>query len=128
MPLLSCVSRFFGRAIPNRAHTGLLGKAQIKYGDKLSKSGNRSRRTWKPNVYELKLYSIILAGRLKLKVSEEVLREIDAKGGLDAYLLTTPDTKIFSEMGIELKNQLITRLHKNNSQNSTSSVLEIEQE
>jgi large subunit ribosomal protein L28 len=98
-------------ARPNRADTSLLGGAVIQFGNQISNSEHKTRRTWKPNVHDRKLFSRVLNEHFRLSVTSQVLRTIDKKGGLDAYLLTTTDSKIDSRMGIALKNRILASLN-----------------
>eukprot|EP00976_Prorocentrum_cordatum_P100133 1192106-Prorocentrum_minimum.AAC.4 len=66
----------------------------------------RSRRSWKPNVVNKKLYSEVLDKVIPMSVTTHALRCIDNKGGLDNYLLKTKDEDIASIRGIELKKQI----------------------
>jgi len=43
---------------------------------------------------------------LEFRVTMHALRCIDKKGGLDNYLLTTPDDELLSVVGIKVKRQL----------------------
>lgn len=70
-----------------RAQRGLFAGEHIRFGDRVSEMGNRTRRTWKPNVQHVLLYSETLRERLRLKVTTTALEQIDRAGGLDAYIL-----------------------------------------
>ena len=63
----------------------------------------RSRRNWKPNVQEKRLFSYIHERHIRLKVTTHALRCIDKAGGIDEYLLKTPYNKMDTEMGIAWK-------------------------
>ncbi|XP_019053634.1 PREDICTED: uncharacterized protein LOC104599128 isoform X2 [Nelumbo nucifera] len=60
----------------------------------------RTRRTWKPNVQEKRLFSYILDRHIRVKVTTHALRCIDKAGGIDEYLLKTPYHKMDTEMGL----------------------------
>ncbi|KAK2982615.1 hypothetical protein RJ640_014994 [Escallonia rubra] len=62
--------------------------------------GDRSRRSWKPNVQEKRLFSYILDRHIRVKVTTHALRCIDKAGGIDEYLLKTPYKKMDTEMGL----------------------------
>ncbi|KAL9296693.1 hypothetical protein ACSQ67_022589 [Phaseolus vulgaris] len=66
----------------------------------LKKSNVRTRRTWKPNVQEKRLFSYILDRHVRVKVTTHAIRCIDKAGGIDEYLLKTPYHKMDTEMGI----------------------------
>ncbi|WVZ03727.1 hypothetical protein V8G54_024533 [Vigna mungo] len=59
-----------------------------------------TRRTWKPNVQEKRLFSYILDRHVRVKVTTHAIRCIDKAGGIDEYLLKTPYHKMDTEMGI----------------------------
>ncbi|KAL2933448.1 50S ribosomal protein L28, partial [Bienertia sinuspersici] len=61
---------------------------------------NRSKRSWKPNVQEKRLFSYILDRHIRVHVTTHALRCIDKAGGIDEYLLKTPYHKMDTEMGI----------------------------
>ncbi|KNE69131.1 hypothetical protein AMAG_13987 [Allomyces macrogynus ATCC 38327] len=114
MSFLSTITRSLFRANsgtrPNRADTGLLGGLRVLSGNKKSHAGNKMRRMWKPNVHKREIYSLVLDTHLDLHVSSKVLRTIDKKGGLDAYLLTTPNKKIDSALGVQIKEKIVAKL------------------
>ncbi|KAL0924022.1 hypothetical protein M5K25_004823 [Dendrobium thyrsiflorum] len=60
----------------------------------------RSRRTWKPNVQQKRLFSYIHDRHIRVKVTTHALRCIDKAGGIDEYLLRTPYHKMDTELGI----------------------------
>ncbi|KAI3944790.1 hypothetical protein MKW92_046853 [Papaver armeniacum] len=83
-----------------RAKRGLYGGVHIQFGDQVSEDGgNRTRRTWKPNVQEKQLFSYILDRHVRVKVTTHALRCIDKAGGVDEYLLKTPYQKMDTEIG-----------------------------
>lgn len=63
----------------------------------------RSRRSWKPNVQEKRLFSYVHDQHIRVKVTTHALRCIDKAGGIDEYLLKTPYNKMDTEMGIVWK-------------------------
>ncbi|KAE8056504.1 hypothetical protein FH972_013273 [Carpinus fangiana] len=63
-------------------------------------AGDRSRRNWKPNVQEKRLFSYVLDRQIRVKVTTHALRCIDKAGGIDEYLLKTPYHKMDTEMGV----------------------------
>ncbi|EOY29220.1 Ribosomal L28 family, putative [Theobroma cacao] len=60
----------------------------------------QSRRSWKPNVQDKRLFSYILDRHIRVKVTTHALRCIDKAGGIDEYLLKTPYQKMDTEMGL----------------------------
>lgn len=86
-----------------RAQRGLYGGATKQFGNQISHSMRHSRRTWSPNVHSKRLWSDALERKVRVRLTANVLRTIDQYGGLDNYLLKTPNRKIDSEFGEQLK-------------------------
>lgn len=66
---------------------GLFGGARIRFADRISPFGNRSRRKLELNMHWSSLYSQILGKAVRVKVTTTVLKRVDALGGLDNYIL-----------------------------------------
>lgn len=97
--LEKCIPR--SKVVMNRAKRGLFAGRHIQFGNRVSEDGgNKTRRTWKPNVQEKRLFSYILDRHVRVKVTTHALRCIDKAGGIDEYLLKTPYRKMDTEMGI----------------------------
>ena len=84
----------------------LTGK-KVQFGNNVSHSKRRTGRTFMPNIQKVKLPSAALGCDVSLKVSVRALRTVQKKGGLDAFLLSTPDSQLADE-GLRLKR----RVHK----------------
>ena len=67
----------------------------------------RTPRVWKPNVFEKTFYSQVLEQDLSLKVSVPALRCIDKAGGLDNYIINTPEITLHSKLAIDLKKLMV---------------------
>ncbi|KXS10884.1 hypothetical protein M427DRAFT_115476 [Gonapodya prolifera JEL478] len=93
--------------LPNLFHGARTGS-----GSKISEMGNKSKRTFRPNVTVKTLYSGLLNSQIKFRVSMRALRTIDKKGGLDVYLLTTPDKLIIDPLALEVKAKVVERYNK----------------
>ena len=63
-------------------------------GNNRSHALNATKRTFEANIQDTTLYSEILGRKVSIKVSAAGLRTIDHKGGLDAFLLNTPVSKL----------------------------------
>lgn len=74
-------------------------------GNNVSHSNRKTRRRFLPNLQKTGVMSDVLGRLITLRVSANGLRTIDHNGGLDNYLLTTPDTKL-SETARKLKRQI----------------------
>lgn len=75
----------------------------VGFGNKVSHSERKTRRKWSPNVQKKRLWSATLQEFLRFHVTTYALRCIDKAGGLDNYLLQTPDKKLQSEEGMAAK-------------------------
>jgi len=83
-----------------KSNKGLFGGQTIQFGNNVSKiTKTKTRRSWRPNVQNKKLWSEALGRHLKLKVTTRVLRTIDKCGGLDEYLLGEKSQRI-KELGV----------------------------
>ncbi|TVU35879.1 hypothetical protein EJB05_17786 [Eragrostis curvula] len=92
------------KVVMGRAKRGIFAGRHIQFGNKVSEDGgNKSRRSWKPNVQEKRLFSYIHDRHIRVKVTTHALRCIDKAGGIDEYLLKTPYNKMDTEMGIVWK-------------------------
>ena len=65
---------------------------------------------WLPNIHAKHIFSSSLNRSIRIHVTTSMLRTIDKHGGLDAYLLNTPDRRIQSEKGVALKREIQGRL------------------
>jgi large subunit ribosomal protein L28 len=63
-------------------------------GNNVSHANNRTRRRFLPNLQETSLLSDILGSSVRMRLSTRAIRTIEHNGGIDAYLLSTPDTKL----------------------------------
>ncbi|XP_023741529.1 54S ribosomal protein L24, mitochondrial [Lactuca sativa] len=89
------------KVVMGRAQRGIFAGRHIQFGNQVSeKGGNKTRRNWKPNVQEKRLFSYILDRHIRVKVTTHALRCIDKAGGIDEYLLKTPYKKMDTEMGL----------------------------
>ena len=71
----------------------LTGKETI-FGHNVSKARNRTNRRFIPNLQKVTLHSDALHTEVKLRVCTRALRSVQIRGGLDAYLLSTPNAKL----------------------------------
>lgn len=95
------------RIVMNRAKRGLFAGKHIQFGNRVSEDGgNKTRRNWKPNVQEKRLFSYIMDRHIRVKVTTHALRCIDKAGGIDEYLLKTPYHKMETEMGLYWKTKI----------------------
>lgn len=74
-------------------------------GNNVSHAHNKTRRRFLPNVQQTSLLSDALGQSISLKLSTRAIRSIEKNGGLDAYLLSTPNTKL-TEEAVRLKRRI----------------------
>ncbi|CAN0027139.1 unnamed protein product [Ectocarpus sp. 8 AP-2014] len=89
-----------------RSQIGLYGGKDIGFGNTISFSHKKNRRTWKPNVQKKALYSETLDEWIKFNLTTHALRCVDRAGGIDKYLLKTPDEWLNSVQGSKAKRQI----------------------
>ncbi|ACI53029.1 ribosomal protein L28 [Gluconacetobacter diazotrophicus PA1 5] len=66
-------------------------------GNNVSHANNKSRRRFLPNLQETSLLSDILGSAVRLRLSTNGIRTVEHNGGLDAFLLSTPNRKLPTE-------------------------------
>ena len=66
-------------------------------GNNVSHAHNKTRRRYLPNLQNTSILSDVLGQMVRLRVTPSAMRTIDHKGGLDAYLLGTPNRKLTLE-------------------------------
>ena len=87
----------------NRSKRGIYAGKDIRFGNNISFSHRKTRRTFKPNAQRKRLWSASLGCWLRFNVTTHALRCIDKAGGIDEYLLGTPDAKLDSIAGQNAK-------------------------
>ena len=63
-------------------------------GNNVSHANNKTRRRYLPNLQETSLLSDVLGGSIRMRVTTNGLRTIEHNGGLDAFLLGTPNRRL----------------------------------
>jgi large subunit ribosomal protein L28 len=74
----------------------LTGKGVLS-GNNVSHANNRSRRRFLPNLQDSSVLSDILGAAVHLRLSTRAIRSIEHNGGIDAYLLGTPDARLTAD-------------------------------
>jgi large subunit ribosomal protein L28 len=69
----------------------------VQVGHNVSHSNIHTKRRFLPNLQTLSLLSDTL-GPVRLRLSAAAVRTIEFKGGLDAFLKTTPNAKLSPEI------------------------------
>jgi large subunit ribosomal protein L28 len=86
----------------------LSGKAVLA-GNKVSHANNKSRRRFMPNLNQVTLLSDALKQSVHLRITSHALRSVEARGGLDAFLLKARDSEL-SAKALRLKRQISKKL------------------
>jgi large subunit ribosomal protein L28 len=84
---------------------GITGKGVLT-GNNVSHANNKTRRRFLPNLQETSFFSDVLATSVRLRLSTNGIRTIEHNGGLDAFLLGTPDRKL-PEEARDLKRRIV---------------------
>ena len=74
----------------------LTGKG-VLVGNNVSHANNKTKRRFLPNLQQASVLSDALGQPVRLRLTTRAIRTIEHNGGLDAYLLGTPDTKLTAE-------------------------------
>ena len=75
---------------------GITGKGVLT-GNNVSHANNKTRRRFLPNLQETSFWSDVLGAPVKIRLSTHGIRTVEHNGGLDAFLLGTPDRKLADE-------------------------------
>lgn len=84
---------------------GITGKTVLT-GNNVSHANNKTRRRFLPNLQETSFFSDVLATSVRLRLTTNGIRTIEHNGGLDAFLLGTPDRSLPQE-AIVLKKRIV---------------------
>jgi large subunit ribosomal protein L28 len=74
-------------------------------GNNVSHANNKTRRRFLPNMQETSFFSDVLGTSIRLRLTANGIRTIEHNGGLDAFLLETPNRKLPEEAQV-LKNRI----------------------
>ena len=83
---------------------GITGKGVLT-GNNVSHANNKTRRRFLPNLQEASFFSDVLAVSVRMRLSTNGIRTVEHNGGLDAFLLGTPDRRLPDE-AITLKRRI----------------------
>jgi large subunit ribosomal protein L28 len=75
-------------------------------GNNVSHANNKTRRRYLPNLQETSVLSDVLGTSVRIRVTTHGLRTIEHNGGLDAFLLTTPNRRL-PEAAQSLKRRIL---------------------
>ena len=74
----------------------ITGKGVLS-GNNVSHANNKTRRRFLPNLQVTSLLSDILGHEVRMRLSTRGIRTVEHNGGIDAFLLGTPNTKLTTE-------------------------------
>jgi large subunit ribosomal protein L28 len=74
-------------------------------GNNVSHANNKTRRRYLPNLQHQSFFSDVLGASIQLRLTTNGIRTIEHNGGLDAFLLGTPDRRLPVE-AITLKRRI----------------------
>ncbi len=77
----------------------------VQTGNNVSHAHNKSRRRFLPNLQKNSLLSDTLGRTVQLRLTTAAIRTIERRGGLDAFLLSTPSAKL-GKTARELKRRI----------------------
>jgi len=75
------------------------------FGNKVSHANNKTRRRWQPNLQICSFPSDVLGRPVQLRLTANGIRTVEHNGGIDAYLLNTPPSRL-TETSRKLRKQL----------------------
>ncbi|MBW6401228.1 50S ribosomal protein L28 [Roseomonas sp. HJA6] len=75
---------------------GITGKGVLT-GNNVSHANNKSRRRFLPNLQETSFWSDVLGTAVQIRLTTNGIRTIEHNGGLDSFLLGTPDRRLPAE-------------------------------
>jgi len=69
----------------------------VQSGNNVSHANNKTRRRFLPNMQQTSLVSDILGTTVRVRLTTHAMRTIEHNGGLDAFLLGTPNRDLPEE-------------------------------
>jgi large subunit ribosomal protein L28 len=77
----------------------------VQTGNNVSHANNRTRRRFLPNLQVTSLLSEALERTVRLRLSTHAIRTVDARGGIDTFLVSSKDD-VLSVEARRLKRQI----------------------
>ena len=74
----------------------ITGKGVLS-GNNVSHANNKTRRRFLPNLQDASLLSDALGTSVRMRLSTRAIRTVERRGGIDAFLLSTPERKLPEE-------------------------------
>jgi large subunit ribosomal protein L28 len=86
-------------------HCQITGKGVLT-GNNVSHANNKSRRRFLPNLQKASLLSDVLGFTVSMRISTRAIRTVERNGGIDAFLLGTPNRNL-PPVALTLKRQIL---------------------
>jgi large subunit ribosomal protein L28 len=83
----------------------ITGKGVLS-GNNVSHANNKTRRRFLPNLQEASMLSDTLGASVKMRLSTRGIRTVEKNGGIDAFLLGTPNSRL-PEAALVVKRQIM---------------------
>jgi large subunit ribosomal protein L28 len=83
----------------------ITGKGVLS-GNNVSHANNKTRRRFLPNLQEASLLSDTLGADVKMRLSTRGIRTVEKNGGIDAFLLGTPNSRL-PEEALVIKRRIV---------------------
>ena len=83
----------------------ITGKGVLS-GNNVSHANNKSRRRFLPNLQEASMLSDTRGASVKMRLSTRGIRTVEKNGGIDAFLLGTPNSRL-PEEALVVKRQIM---------------------
>jgi len=80
-------------------HCQITGKGVLT-GNNVSHANNKTRRRFLPNLQVTSLLSDALGVAIRLRLSTRAIRTVEHNGGIDTFLLSTPNRKLSTDMRV----------------------------
>ncbi|WP_426959214.1 50S ribosomal protein L28 [Muricoccus radiodurans] len=66
----------------------------VQAGNNVSHANNKTRRRFLPNLQQTSFFSDVLGTAIQIRLSTRGIRTVEHNGGLDSFLLGTPDRRL----------------------------------
>lgn len=78
----------------------------VQAGNNVSHANNKTRRRFLPNLQETSFFSDVLGTSIQIRLSTNGIRTIEHNGGLDSFLIGTPNRDLPDEAQV-LKRRIV---------------------
>ena len=75
-------------------------------GNNVSHANNKTRRRFLPNLQDTSLLSDVLGAPVRMRLSTRAIRTVERNGGIDAFLLATPNSRL-PEEALVIKRRIV---------------------